>query len=141
MELNREVTREVVVDASLEDVWRLVTDEAELATWMADAVRLDPRPGGEVRFTEGEDVRVGRVTEVDEARRLQLVWWPEGGGPASEVTLTVERVAEGTRLVVAERVTGGVGLKGRSMASMWDDRLLGLELRCLVSASARVGLG
>ena len=141
MEISPEVTREVVVDASPAELWRLVTDEAELATWMADSVRLDPRPGGLARFSDGDDVRVGRVERVEEERRLDLVWWPEEGGPISEVSFSVERVEEGTRLVVVERITGGVSLRGRSVASMWDDRLLGLELRCLVSASARVGLG
>jgi hypothetical protein len=52
--------------------------------------------------------------------------------------MTVEETAEGaaTRLRVRERVTGGAGLRGRRVeASAWDDRLLGLELRCLARSS------
>lgn len=131
-----EITREVVVAASVDDVWQLLTDEDELATWLADSVRLDPRPGGAGRFADGDTAWLARVEDVDEGRRLRLTWWPEGGGPVSDVTFTVDAAERGTRLIVVERVTGGVSLKGRAPeASVWDDRLLGLELRCLARAS------
>jgi uncharacterized protein YndB with AHSA1/START domain len=136
-----EISREVVLDATVDEVWQLITDETELSTWLAESVSLDPRPGAVGRMTDhGEPwrVRVDEVSSADVARRLVVTWWPETGGPAGEVTMTVEEAAEtgGTRLRVRERVTGGVSLKGRrSDVSMWDDRLLGLELRCLSRTS------
>ena len=69
---------------------------------------------------------------------MVFTWWPEAGGPASEVTMTVEETAEGAApgCGSGERVTGGAGLRGRRTdASVWDDRLLGLELRCLARSS------
>ncbi|MGH9117464.1 MAG: SRPBCC domain-containing protein [Acidimicrobiales bacterium] len=131
-----ELTREVVVDASVDEVWRLITDERELATWLADSVTLEPRrPGAIGRMTDGDDVWRVRVDEVDTDRRLRLTWWPDGNGAASEVTFTVEEAQRGTRLRVRERVSGGVSPKGRrAHAAVWDQRLLGFELRCLAQA-------
>ena len=110
-----ELTREVVVDASVDEVWELLTVEHELATWLADDVDLDAQPGGVGRLAIDDEVWSVRVEEVDTARRLQLTWWPEEGGPASEVTFSVEEAEHGTRLRVSERIaaSGGVGLKGR----------------------------
>jgi uncharacterized protein YndB with AHSA1/START domain len=134
-----QLTREVVVDASVDEVWELLTDEGELATWLASSVALDPQPGGAGRLTfDDDEVWRVRVDEVDVARHLRLTWWPEAGGPASEVTFSVDRVAQGTRLRVSERIptAGGVGLKGRRVdGARWDVRLLGFELRCLARAS------
>jgi uncharacterized protein YndB with AHSA1/START domain len=134
-----EITREVVLDAPIADVWEMLTDEDELSGWLADSVRFDPRPGAAGRFESGDDVWLTRVDEVEPGRRLRLAWWPETGGPLSEVTFTIapdDERTERTRLIVVERVKGGVSLKGRSAgASPWDDRLLGLELRCLARAS------
>ena len=86
-------------------------------------------------MADGSDVWQVRVDEVDIARQLRLTWWPEAGGRTSEITFTVEEAERGTRLRVRERVSGGVSPKGRRLdASMWDERLLGLELRCLARA-------
>ena len=136
-----EISREVVLEATVDEVWQLITDEGELGHWLAESVSLDPSPGalGEVRdHGEVRRLRVDEVLEIDVARRLVFTWWPEAGGPTSEVTMTVEETAEGsgTRLRVRERVTGGASLRGRRTdASLWDDRLLGLELRCLARSS------
>jgi uncharacterized protein YndB with AHSA1/START domain len=136
-----EISREVVLDATPDEVWRLVTDEAELSSWLADSVSFEPRPGAAGALVDNGAtwrLRVDEVSEVDAARRLRFTWWPDAGGPASEVSMIVEETADGggTRLRVRERFRGGVSLKGRRAdAGLWDDRLLGLELRCLSRAS------
>jgi uncharacterized protein YndB with AHSA1/START domain len=135
-----EISREVVLDGTLDEVWQLVTDEAELSSWLADSVSFEPRPGAAGALVDKGAtwrLRVEEVLEVDAARRLRFTWWPETGGPASEVSMTIEETTDGgrTRLRVRERFTGGVSLKGRAVAGLWDDRLLGLELRCLSRSS------
>lgn len=134
------VEREIVVGASPEDVWRAVTDDAELSAWFGADVALDARPGGAGRFDEpGAAPRHATVETVDEGRRLVWRWWPAGGdGQASRVELTVDRVAGGTRLTVVEVPVASSGTGGASLraarAAAWERRLLALELRCLVPA-------
>jgi uncharacterized protein YndB with AHSA1/START domain len=136
-----QVERTVVLDATPEDVWRAVTDEAELAEWFGGEVTLDPEPGGRGRFDEpGAPTRHAVVEEVDEGRRLVWRWWPDGGAPATRVALTVDAVPGGTRLTVVEaplamRASAGDALLAARGAA-WDRRLLALELRCLVPAYA-----
>jgi uncharacterized protein YndB with AHSA1/START domain len=136
-----EINREVVLDARPDEVWQLITDEAELSSWLADSVSFEPRPGAAGALVDDGAtwrLRVEEVLEDEAARRLRFTWWPEAGGPASEVSMTVEEETDGggTRLRVRERFTGGVSLKGRRVdAGLWDDRLLGLELRCLSRSS------
>jgi uncharacterized protein YndB with AHSA1/START domain len=120
-----EITREVVLDASVDEVWELLTDQDELLSWLTE----NGEPG-QVRFDE--------VVEAETVHRVRFTWWPEvgGDGAASEVTLTLDEAPRGARLRVRETARGGVSLKGRGLdASAWDDRLLGLELRCLARSS------
>lgn len=104
------VHREIHLPSSPADVWEAVTEPAWLESWLADAVSLDLRPGGEARFTIGDRVRTGWVEEVaapaaDENRagdgRLAF-WWAEDGEPASRVELTLSPIDDGTRLRVVE---------------------------------------
>ncbi|MGH9244686.1 MAG: SRPBCC family protein [Acidimicrobiales bacterium] len=137
-----EITRDVTLDTSAEEAWRLLTDEAELSAWLADEVTLDARPGGTGRLVDGDEVRAAIVDEIEDGKALRLLWWTVGdaGGPVSEVTFTLAPAEQGTRVHVVERVRGGVGPKGRALAAAaWDDRLLGLELRCLAGARLAVG--
>lgn len=133
------VERTVVLDASPEDVWRAVSDEAELAEWFGGDVALDATPGGSGRFDEpGQATRHAVVEEVDEGRRLVWRWWTDDGAAPSRVELTVERVAGGTRLTVVEApvapaASAGGGVRS-ARAAAWERRLLALELRSLVPA-------
>jgi uncharacterized protein YndB with AHSA1/START domain len=136
--IDRLVRRTVTLDAPPEDVWGLLTDADELASWFG-AVEGD-------RITELDGtVRRFVLDEVVEGERLAFTWWAEDGEP-SEVTFTIDETDEGTRVTVEERavLAGGrscqASVAGISGATAWDDRLLGLELtvlsRSLVLATA-----
>lgn len=129
------VTREVTVDAPLEDVWEAVTDEATRADWLAE---------------DGAD-RPLQVEETVERERITWRWGPDEDGPASTVTITLRPHDDGTTGVhVVERllapaarasVRSAGSLRASASAVLagaaWDRRLLGLEL-CLVLGLARV---
>ena len=104
MEIDEQVVRrETVLPVDRETAWAALCDADELATWLADEVDLEIRPGAEgvVRWDSGEE-RQATVEEVEERRRLVLRWW-EPGGQESIVELTLDDVPEGgTRLVVIE---------------------------------------
>ena len=104
------ITRTVDLDASLDDVWRAVSEPELLGDWLDSRVDLDVRPGGEGIIVEPDGaVRRARVDEVEPARRLALRWWPEDGdGPESKVELDLEQTPDGTRVVVTETLIAGV---------------------------------
>ncbi len=91
------IDREMMVPASPQEVWQLVTGDG----WLADQVELDLVPGGEARFSDRDSVRTGWVEEVrspedaGEGEEAQLVfWWSDDGEPASRVELRLEPVGQ-----------------------------------------------
>ena len=104
-----EVTREITVDADLDEVWRFLADPDELAGWVGDDVRT-------------ADVRVGSTG-------VSWTWAPDGVESAVELTVVED---EGmTRVRVTERRAGGASARACSIGDAWDERLFGLEVRCL----------
>ena len=121
------VRREVVLPVGRDRAWELVT---ELEGWLADEADLELEPGaeGSVAFADGTR-RHAAVEEVDPGRRLVLCWWTHDSDRAL-VELTLDDVAEGTRLTVVElpvqtlravgtAIAGGVpGAGGPRMAAL-----------------------
>jgi uncharacterized protein YndB with AHSA1/START domain len=140
--MERTVRREVILDATADELWTLLTDPVELGGWLGDEVQLDPTPGGAASVLAGDGtVRNGRVVEAEAGRRLGFTWWPEDDETlASTVRFTLDQEGERTRLTVVETlpepsasVRNG-SAKACSLAdagAAWDDRLLGLEVRML----------
>jgi uncharacterized protein YndB with AHSA1/START domain len=93
-----EVTREVVLEAPLEEVWEALTDPEQLEEW----------------FSEDGEARELVIEEVETRRRVAYTW-DEG-----HVAIEVEEVERGTRVVVRE--TGEPGWNAvfslRSLASV-----------------------
>ena len=75
-----EVTREVVLEAPLDEVWEALTDPGQVEEW----------------FTEDGEERELVVEEVETQRRVAYTW-EEG-----HVAIEVEEVEAGTRVVVTE---------------------------------------
>jgi hypothetical protein len=94
------IDRELLLPASPEEVWAVLTSDG----WLADELELMLEPGGEARFTSGDEVRTGWVEEAvvpgpgDRVARLTF-WWSLPDEPASRVELVLEALeAEGERL-------------------------------------------
>lgn len=160
------VTRDLVLDASVDEVWRLLTDPAELSSWLGDRVDLELRPGGVGALIDGDDLRHLAVAAVIPERCLQFVWWRDREpDAASVVTFTLapdsDEVHDSsdarqtrTRLVVEETATpsaslragpGGGGLRACRLAGdaaeQWELRLLSLDLRVTAHRFGLVGAG
>ena len=99
-----EVTREVVLEAPVDEVWSALTDPERLEEWFANDVELELEPGGEgtFRWDDGEE-RHAVVEEVDPERRFAFTW------DESHVSIELDEVDGGTRLVVTETVGAGWG--------------------------------
>ncbi|HET8894301.1 MAG TPA: SRPBCC domain-containing protein [Gaiellaceae bacterium] len=93
-----EMTRQIELDASREEVWAALTEAERLEEWFANDVELDPWPGGDAifRWDNGEERR-GVVEELEEERRLALRWDDDG-----VVEIELDDTANGTVLVVRE---------------------------------------
>lgn len=120
------VERSVLLPAPPERVWEALTDETALTEWLAPEVELDAREGGELvcRYEDGEERR-GEIELVEEAERLSFRWWREDCGP-SRVELTLDAVAEGTRLTVVE--SGLLPVASPLLAASWAAPLARLPL-------------
>jgi uncharacterized protein YndB with AHSA1/START domain len=121
--IDRIVRRSVTLDASSDEVWRLLSDADELASWLGTV------DGGTLHEPDGT-VRHFVVDDVVEGSRLALTWWRDGEDEVSEVVLTVDETDAGTRVTVEERAVLAGGRTCQA-GDAWDDRLLGLELTSL----------
>ena len=101
--MNREVAREVVLDAEPEEVWRSLTEPEHMAGWLGEDAEIDLRPGGDLALTDPvEGRRSGWVEAVEPQRRLALWWMGDGESESSRVEFELERVEAGTALRVVE---------------------------------------
>jgi uncharacterized protein YndB with AHSA1/START domain len=106
------IEREVVIDAPVDRVWKLVTEAEHLGRWFGDAgAEVDLRPGGamELRWAEYGTSR-GRIEAVEPPRHFAFRWAPfkdPGGveptdGNSTRVEFTLSELGQATRLRVVE---------------------------------------
>jgi uncharacterized protein YndB with AHSA1/START domain len=102
--MSSEVRRETKLPADRERAWEALTDPEGLEAWFAEDAELDPRPGGEVRFTmPGGEERDGFVEEAADGERLVFWWGPsEGDRELSRVEMELEDAEDGTLLRIVE---------------------------------------
>ena len=109
------VEREVVLPVEGAAAWRLVTDQGELARWLAPEVELDPVIGGAIATEQGDGrVQVGVVEELVEGERIAFRWSDIEGGGESTVEIDLHDAEGGTRITVVETGTSALSLPGVS---------------------------
>jgi uncharacterized protein YndB with AHSA1/START domain len=112
-----EITREIELDATADEVWRLLSDVEELAGWIGDEIRT-----ADIDRDAGE-------------RRLAWTWAPDGVATSVEVELTES--GDRSLLRIVERGPFAAA-RACSLGDAWDDRLFGLEVHCLTRRLALV---
>jgi len=102
------ISREVVIEAPVDVVWRTITEPGQMSQWFADRVDLVIEPGAHGYMQFGDQGGPVVVEVVDPPARFSFRWnHPPGEEPAVgnsmlvEFTLTPEG-AERTRLRVVE---------------------------------------
>ena len=98
-----QIKKEIVIEAPLDVVWRVLTQPDQMRQWFRAEAELDLRSGGRGRLASYEI----RVEAVDPLRRFAFRWvYPEGATPDARnstlVEFTLSREAGGTRLRVVE---------------------------------------
>ena len=103
-----QIEREILIEAPVDVVWRVVTEPEQIEQWFSDEAELDVRVGGEGRltFNARNSFRV-QVEAVEPPHRFAFRWvHPEGAWADPENSLLVEFTlqpeAGNTRLRVVE---------------------------------------
>src|SRR5207247_6548320 len=79
----RAIEKEVVIEAPLEVVWRVVTDPEQIRQWFADEAEVELRVGGNgrLRFKSGDSYQL-QVEALEPPRRFAFRWVQPEGSPA-----------------------------------------------------------
>ncbi|HEX3974764.1 MAG TPA: SRPBCC domain-containing protein [Solirubrobacteraceae bacterium] len=104
------IERELELPYPPEELWQALTDQKWLESWLADAVELELRPGGDARFVVGGETREGWVEEVrppepgDRGGRNGCLtfWWQAEDASPSRVQIELTPTEGGTRIRVVE---------------------------------------
>ncbi len=110
------IEREVLIEASRERVWAVLTEPAHIAGWFGDTAEIDLRPGGTAAFgwTEHGTHRAV-IDRVEPPNFLSYRWARDteaepAEGTSTLVEFTLTEVFAGTLLRVVE--TGFASLHG-----------------------------
>jgi uncharacterized protein YndB with AHSA1/START domain len=93
MEDRMELTREITLPATAEEVWRSL----ERPEWLGEDASIELHPDGEVRAGD----RAGFVEEVEDERRL-VFWWAAPDEDSTRVELDLEEEGGVTHVRVVE---------------------------------------
>lgn len=123
-------SKSVVLPVTPEEAFALVTEPERLRRWQVVSAVVDLRAGGDWRWTiTPGHVAAGTFREVDEGKRVVFGWGWVGDDDlppdASTITVTVEPVAEGTKVTLVHEGLGAANEAGH--AEGWDHYLERLE--------------
>jgi uncharacterized protein YndB with AHSA1/START domain len=102
------IEREVLIDASRERVWAVLTDPKHIAGWFGDKAEMDPRPGGKAAFGWSEHGTHHAVVERAERPSFLSYRWARdidtepAAGNSTLVEFSLTEIVAGTLLRVVE---------------------------------------
>lgn len=107
----------VEIRASIEDVFRALTEAEEVVRWFAPEAEIEPREGGWYRYSWGEGMEAAsRIAVWEPPRRLRLESFGAGEGKL-ELPLVEEYVLESD----GERTVLRMVQSGIPTSADWDD--------------------
>jgi uncharacterized protein YndB with AHSA1/START domain len=103
--LPHRLDRTVVIQAEPETVFRFFTDSTRWARWWGAGSTIEPRAGGDLYIRHPGNVESrGNVVSIEAPRRIVFTYGFVSGNPvppgASRVTIELEAIREGTRLML-----------------------------------------
>ncbi len=118
-----EAVTETSFDAAPAEVWKSLTSPDGIEQWMGEGSVIDD--DGELwlrDFVTGEP-KEGRVRTFEPERLLEFDWWPEDDpSRTSSVSIVLEPLQPGTRVVVVERPSIAITASVRSARASWEWR-------------------
>jgi uncharacterized protein YndB with AHSA1/START domain len=136
------VEREILIDASPEVVWRVITEPEQISCWFSDEADVDARAGAQGSLTWRPGGRGGEkdvdnvvpiwVVDAEPFHRFSFRWnHPDGATPDDSNSALVEfslaEEAGGTRLRVIESGIDAVTQAGDERARYREDHAHGWE--------------
>ena len=128
------IEKELVIEAPLEVVWRVVTDPEQIRQWFADEAEVELRVGGSgrLRFKSGDSYQL-QVEALEPPRRFAFRWvQPEGSPARADNSMLVEFLLEpeagGTRLRVVESGFDTIDWSDAKKANYAEDHSRGWEV-------------
>jgi uncharacterized protein YndB with AHSA1/START domain len=136
------VEREILIEATPEVVWGVITEPEHISRWFSDEAEVEGRVGADGTLTWRPGGRSGdrevdmivpiRVVEAEPFRRFSFRWnHPEGAGPDENNSALVEfsliEEADGTRLRVVESGIDAVTDDEQGKARYIEDHEQGWE--------------
>jgi uncharacterized protein YndB with AHSA1/START domain len=105
-----QIARDILIEAPVDVVWRVVTEPEHIARWFSDTAEVDLRPGGDgvLTFQQNGGVVAPLVVDTVEPPTTFAFRWsaPEGETPTADnstlVTFSLAAEGERTRLSVVE---------------------------------------
>jgi uncharacterized protein YndB with AHSA1/START domain len=127
------IERDIVIEAPVDVVWRVVTEPEHIARWFSDAADVDLRPGGAgaLTFTSHDHVAPFVVATVEPPTTFAFRWsHPDGEEPVegNSTLVTFSLAAEGsgaTRLTVVESGIQALPLDADGKQRFHDDHVEG----------------
>ncbi|HET9411075.1 MAG TPA: SRPBCC domain-containing protein [Candidatus Dormibacteraeota bacterium] len=108
------IEREIVIEAPVDVVWRVVTEPEQIKQWFAAEAEVELRVGGggRLRFQSGQSYSL-QIEAVEPPRRFAFRWvQPQGSIVRADNSMLVEFTlhpeAGGTRLRVVESGFDGI---------------------------------
>jgi uncharacterized protein YndB with AHSA1/START domain len=136
------VEREILIEASPEVVWGVITEPEQIGRWFSDEADVEGRAGADGTLTWKPGGRGGdkefdaivpiRVVEAEPFRRFSFRWnHPQGAGPdesnSALVEFTLVAEPDGTRLRVVESGIEAVTHDAEDRARYLEDHAHGWE--------------
>ncbi len=110
------IEREILIEASRERVWAVLTESQHVKGWFSDSAEIDLRPGGKAAFGWAEHgTHLAVIERVDEPNFFSYRWSRDTSvkpaeGSSTLVEFTLTEIPTGTLLRVVE--TGFASLHG-----------------------------
>ncbi len=93
---------ERIFNASVEKVWKAITDNNEMKKWYFDIAEFKLQIGFEFRFVAGSNekqwLHICKITEIDQQKKLTYSWRYDGYAGVSYVTFELFPEGSKTRL-------------------------------------------
>ena len=96
--------REILIEASPEVVWSVITEPEHMSRWFGDSTEIDLRPGGRLalRWEEYDHTAHGLVERVEPLSLFSFRWFRDSEENSTLVEFSLSSEGEATRLKVVE---------------------------------------
>jgi uncharacterized protein YndB with AHSA1/START domain len=121
------IEKEVLIAASPERVWEVITTPQHINRWLWDSADIDLRIGGKMAFVstcEGEIANYEATIEQLDPPHVFAFRWAEGGwvpGGSTRIVITLSAEGAGTRLRLVESGFASLDISDELRAELFND--------------------